>query len=120
MNYRRTRASDRKQIRERMEQLELQYDGREPLVGFVAEDSNTDELHGFSYVHKAAIIDPFACNIPLAARTLLGQTEGAISALGLDTIIVQVRVDNKDLVKQLHALGYDNIPREFILLKKVL
>lgn len=119
MKYRRTYSSDRIQIKEMYQAKGIQYDLREPLVGFVAVGDD-DKLLGFSYAHKAIIIDPFVCEVPLAALKLFYLTQGAVSALDFTNIIVQVSEDNENLLNELPRLGFERVQNKFAIFKKVI
>jgi len=121
MEYRRTRPSDRLQIEEILNHNGLKYDRREPLIGFVAEGEKEGEdgkLIGVSYVHKAAIIDPFICSNPLAAMKLFYQTQGAISAMDFSNVIVQINAENKKLLDELPRLGFIRVESKYAIFKK--
>lgn len=122
MQYRRTRPSDRPKIHKMLENANLKYDGREPLIGFVAEgDKEEDDgkLIGVSYVHKAAIIDPFICENALAAIKLFYGTQFAISALDFNTVVVQVNAANTKLLDELTRLGFSRVESGYAIFKKV-
>lgn len=122
MIYRRTRPADRIDVRKLCTENGLTFDEREPLVGFVAEDENTGadiRLRGFSFIHKAAIIDPFICKNPMAAMKLFYMSEGAISVLDLSTIVVQVNRANKSLAYELKCLGFTEVDAKYKVFKKV-
>lgn len=119
MIYRRTYPADRLKIKEKCTQFGIEYDGREPLYGFVAIGEDGNEFVGCSYAHKALIIDPFFCSEPLAALKLFYETTGAASVLDFTNIIVQVNESNKKLVSELRRLGFEKIETKFALYKKV-
>jgi len=119
MIYRRTRPSDRIDVKSIIEKSNLFYDGREPLIGFVAI-GREDKLEGVSYAHQAAIIDPFICTEPMAAMKLFCMTAGALSALNLDTVIVQVSESNKRLTEELKRLGFKKVEERYAIFKKTL
>ena len=118
IQYRRTRAADRIQIKEMLSENHLDFDGREPMVGFVADGD--DKLVGVSFAHKAAVIDPFISSEPIAAIKLFYMTEGALSVEGYNTIIVQVNDMNKKLISELRRVGFAKIDNGFGIFKKVL
>ena len=124
MIYRRTRPSDRIDVRKMCEEAGLHFDEREPLIGFVAEDQRNgsdSRLVGFSYVHQAAIIDPFLVkDNPVAAMKLFYQTDGAINMIpNCGSIVVQVSHSNKKLLDELPRIGFTRIGAEYVIFKKV-
>lgn len=120
MNYRRTYAADRIAIKEMCEKEGILYDGREPLIGFVAIGEDGREFVGCSYAHKAIVIDPFICKVPIAALKLFYLTSGAVQALDFNNTIVQVSKDNSKLIDELGRLGFERIASKFALFKKVI
>ena len=119
MKYLRTRPSDRIQIRELFKEYNLEYDDREPLIGFCAKDEKTLQIFGAAYAHKAAIIDPFICEQPLAALKIFMQTMGALSALDYHNVIVQVSAANTKLVEDMGRLGFEKVTSDYVIFKKV-
>ena len=96
------------------------YDGREPLIGFVAEGQEGEGILGASYAHKAAIIDPFICpNQPTPALKLFCMTEGALNALDFTNIVVQVNDDNSKLISELARMGFERVMSRYAIFKKV-
>jgi hypothetical protein len=102
-----------------LEERKMVYDGREPQIGFVAE-GDEEKLLGFSYAHKAIIIDPFICTIPMAALKLFLLTQGAVSALGFTNVVVQVSSDNEKLLDELPRMGFEKVQNKYVIFKKVI
>lgn len=111
--YRRTRPADRVEIKKILGVDDL----REPLVGFACE-SNKDGLLGFSYVHKAALIQPFFCKEPTIALKLLHETQGALSALDFSNIVVEITEENKDLIQEMRRLGFTRVHSRYFIFKR--
>jgi hypothetical protein len=125
MIYRRTRAADRGEIRRILQEHHLEYDEREPLFGFVAEDESletrrgTGKLIGFSYAHACAIIDPFICTMPFPALKLFYATIGGLSVMNYNTIVVQTAEENIKLNKELRSLGFEKVENRYAIFKKI-
>lgn len=120
LDYRRTYARDRVQVRALIDEHKMGYDDREPEIGFVSVEKETDKLIGVSYAHKAIIIDPFICEVPIAALKLFLLTQGAISQAGFSNMIVQINEDNKKFIDELGALGFERILNKYAVFKKVI
>lgn len=118
MRYRRTSASDRIAIKEMATKYNLSYDGREPLIGWVAEGEDGN-LVGASYAHKTAIIDPFFCPEPMGALKLFVSTIASLSALEYGTVIMQVQEVNDKLKDELKRFGFEKVDRKYSMFKKV-
>ena len=118
MIYRRILDSDKEKILEMCENKNIKYDGRKPLVGFVAVGDN-GELVGFILAHSAVLLEPFICDNPTAAVKLYYKMDGALDVLNVQTVLAHIKDENDKLKSELPRLGFTEIDSSYTMFKRI-
>lgn len=119
IRYRRILESDLPKICDMCSKHSILYDGRKPLIGFVAEDTDSGNLIGFILAHSAVLLEPFIAEHKASAVKLFHQMEGALSVLGAENLLAQISGENEVLSREIVKVGFVPIESSFHVFKRV-
>lgn len=117
MIYRRIEKADYPKVLELCEKNGIRFDGRIPLIGFVAI-GDSGEMVGTILAHQAAIIEPFVSENAATAVKLYYMMEGFLSGAGFQNVIAHTRTSNEKLTGELQRVGFELVDKQFSVFKR--